>query len=147
MASRELARVESESETETVELTPAQDRAVAALAGGATITAAAEAAGVSRPTVYAWLDGSPEFVAELNRVRAEARSAIRAELQRVATSAVATLRELVESPKIPSAIRLRAALAVLSAVGADGPELIGSTDPAEVRSRFNDRDLMRMIGP
>ena len=143
MASRALARVESEPET--VELPPAQDRAVVALAGGATMTAAAEAAGVSRPTVYAWLDGVPEFVVELNRARAEARGAIRAELQRVATSAVATLRELIESDETPDAIRLRAALAVLSAVGTDGPELIGSTDPAEVRREFSHRDLMRSI--
>ena len=85
------------------------------------------------------------FVAELNRARTEARGAIRAELQRVATSAIAALRELVESDDTPAAIGLRAALAVLSAVGADSPELIGSTDPAEIRRAFSHRDLMRMI--
>ena len=100
---------------------------------------------MSRPTVYAWLGGEPEFVAELNRARTEARGAIRAELQRVATSAVAALRELIESAETPAAIRLRAALAVLSAVGADSPELIGSTAPAEIRGQFSHRDLCRAL--
>jgi hypothetical protein len=59
--------------------------------------------------------------------------------------AVAALRELVESAETPAAIRLRAALAVLSAVGADGPELIGSTDPAEIRGQFSHRDLCRAL--
>jgi hypothetical protein len=97
MSGRDLCRVE----TKTVGLTPAQDRAVVALAGGATVTAAAESAGVSRPTVYAWLDGLPEFVAELNRARAEARDAIRAELCSLAVDAVAAMRELITSKETP----------------------------------------------
>jgi hypothetical protein len=142
MTDHELSRLEA---SESVELTPPQCRAVAALAGGATITAAAEAAGVSRPTVYAWLDGAPEFVTELNRARAEARAAIRGELRALATSAVATMRWLVESTDSPPAIRLKAALAVLTAVGADRPELIGPTDPALVRCDFDERASFRAL--
>src|SRR3954466_14149234 len=72
--SRELSRIDAD------DLTPPQSRAVAALASGATISAAAVAAGVSRPTVYAWIDKVPAFVAELNRERAEQHEAIRGEL-------------------------------------------------------------------
>jgi hypothetical protein len=142
MSGRDLCRVEPG----TVGLTPAQGRAVVALAGGATVTAAAEAGGVSRPTVYAWLDGVPEFVAELNRARAEARDAIRAELRSLAVDAVAAMRELITSNETPPAIRLRAAMTVISTVGADFPEPIGSTVPDEVRGQFSNRDLMRAIG-
>jgi hypothetical protein len=138
MAGQELSRLEA-SEAEAVELNLAQCRAVAALAGGATITAAAEAAGVSRQTLYAWLVGAPGFVAELNRARAEARDAIRREVRALATSAVATMRWLIESPDSPPAIRLRAAQAVLTAVGADRPEVIGSTDLGLVRSELDER--------
>jgi hypothetical protein len=110
--------------------------------GGATIAAAAEAAGVSRPTVYAWIDHVPAFAAALNRARAEQHEAIRAELRGLMTSAVRTLRELVESPAIPPAVRLRAALAVLESVGS---EPIGPTDPADVENGMKLRDYARLV--
>src|SRR5262249_13585005 len=145
---RELSRIDAH-EPEAPALTPAQCRAVAALAGGSTVTAAAAAAGVSRPTVYAWLDQSGAFVAALNRARAEQLEAIRGELRGLATAAVRTLRTLVESAEAPAAVRLKAALAVLAAVGADRPEPIGPTDPEMTalaqRERADDiakRDLL-----
>ena len=141
---RELSRINAD-EPEGPGLTPAQCRAVAALASGATI-AAAETAGVSRPTVYAWIDKVPAFVAELNRERAEQHEAIRGELRGLATAAVRTLRELVESPATPPAVRLRAALAVLESLKA---EAIGPTDPADVEnaneSRNKSREMDRLL--
>ena len=104
--------------------------------GGATVAAAALAAGVSRPTVYAWFDAVPAFSAELNRARAEQHEAIRGELRGLATAAVRTLRELVESPAVPPAVRLRAALAVLEKVGA---EAVGPTDAADVETAHESR--------
>jgi hypothetical protein len=139
---RELSRIKA-TELGALDLTPAQCRAVAALAGGATIAAAAEAAGVSRPTVYAWMDSVPAFVAELNRWQAEQHEAIRAELRNLATAAVRTLHELVESPAIPPAVRLRAALAVLEEVRF---ERIGPTDPAHVEQDHRSRELDRLLG-
>jgi hypothetical protein len=52
------------AELDALELTLAQCRTVAALASGKTITVAADAAGVSRPTLYSWLkpNGSPRVV-------------------------------------------------------------------------------------
>ena len=58
----------------------------------------------------------------------------------LATAAVRTLRELVESPATPPAVRLRAALAVLASVGA---EAIGPTDPADVENANLSRDATR----
>src|SRR3954467_9423926 len=112
----------------TVEAAPALDPraalAVAALSGGSSVTDAARAAGVDRSTVYRWLDQSPEFVAELNRYRREQRDALRHELRGLAADAVKAMRALL-APDAPPAVRLRAALAVLQAVGADTPEPLG----------------------
>lgn len=145
MAGRALNRIEADAES--VELAPAQCLAVAALAGGSTITSAAEAAGVSRPTVYAWLDGSPEFVAELNRARAEQRDALRADLRSLATAAVDAMRQLIESPETPAPVRLRACLAVLAVAGADAPPLpIGSTRTEDIANEIQERDLFRAVG-
>jgi AcrR family transcriptional regulator len=139
---RELSRI-SPDKPGTHDLTTAQCRAVAALAGGATIVNAAAAAGVSRPTVYAWFQNNAEFTAELNRARAEQREAIRTELRGLATAAVGTVRELIESPETPPAVRLRASLAVLQAVGA---EPIGPTDPADIECANQARDFARLFG-
>jgi hypothetical protein len=56
-----LTRVTTKAVPEPPDLTRAQSLAVAALASGATITAAAEAARVSRPTLYQWLHYAPAF--------------------------------------------------------------------------------------
>jgi hypothetical protein len=81
----------------------------------------------------------------LNRARAEARVAVRGEQRALAASAVAALRWLVKSTDSPPAIRSKAALAVLTAVGADRPEVIGSTDPAEVRCESDERASFRAL--
>ena len=134
---RELSRIANAPEAH--DLAPAQYRAITAMVGGATITAAAEAAGVSRPTVYNWLDGSPAFVAELNKLRAEQRDAIRDELRGLAPIAVVTLRRLLECSS-PS-VRLRAALAVLDRVGA---EAIGPTDAGKIAVSQKWDDLLSL---
>ena len=127
MASQ-LKRTKSD-EPKSYNLTPSQRLAVASLAAGKTVTAAAEAAGVSRTTLYEWKD-LPSFKAELNRSLAEQRDVIRGELLALATSAVRAIREMVESPETPPVIRLRACLAVLSAASGE-TYAIGSIDPAD----------------
>jgi hypothetical protein len=119
--------------------------ALAALSGGSSVTDAARAAGVDRSTVYRWIDRSPEFVAELNRYRQEQRDALRHELRGLAADAIKAMRDLLGSDT-PPAIRLRAALAVLEAVGADSPEPIGPLHPEDVGEQWSSRDLLRAIG-
>jgi AcrR family transcriptional regulator len=51
------------------DLPPRQTRALGALLGGATITAAAEAAGVERTTIYRWLRDDVAFQGAYNRLR------------------------------------------------------------------------------
>ena len=52
-------------------ISPRQSLAAAALAGGSTVTEAAEKAGVARETVSRWLHRDAEFIAELQNFRAE----------------------------------------------------------------------------
>ena len=84
-----------------------------------------------------------EFVAELNRARAEQRESIRAEMRGLATAAVQTVRELIESPETPPAVRLRAALAVLQSVES---EPLGPTDAADIESSNQARAWAQLCG-
>lgn len=115
---------------------PAQLKAVAALAGGATIAASAVAAGVDRSTVYRWMAADAIFAAELNRVRRDQADAIRGELRGLAADAIKTLRHLVTSSYVPPAVRLRAAVAALEAAGGRSPEPIGPTEPEAVLAQW-----------
>jgi transposase-like protein len=124
-------------------LTPSQRLALEALAGGASMAAAAEAAGVDRETVYEWRDSVALFVVELNRARAEQREATRAELRALATEAASTLRDLLTSKETPAPVRLRAALAALDRAERDP---IGPTELADVVSEFKDREMSRFLG-
>jgi AcrR family transcriptional regulator len=135
---RDFSRNGDRTEIKPLDLTPAQSLAVAALAGGATKTAAAEAAGVSRPTLYHWFDYETAFIVELNRARAERSQAIRTELQNLATDAVRALRELL-GVGTPPAVRLRAALAVLAAA----PDYYSPTDAIDIEDAIERREHER----
>ena len=110
--------------------------AIAALVGGASVTHAASGAGVDRTTIHGWLSGDAAFVATLNRAKQEALDATRGELRATAADAVKVVRELMTSPDAPPAIRLRAALALLEAVGGLEPDPIGPTDPDMVETQW-----------
>ena len=107
-----------------LQLSAAQQVAVEALAGGATQTAAAEAAGVARETVTRWSGHSPAFKAALNRyrstvveeqvdtacrIRSKALSAIETALDEGEIDPLAVLRVVAEAsnlvgPTVPEAI-------------------------------------------
>ncbi|MFN3324964.1 MAG: SEC-C metal-binding domain-containing protein [Bryobacteraceae bacterium] len=95
------------------DLTPAQLRAVHALAAGATVTAAAEAAEVHRDTIYEWRRSKPAFAQAVIQAKSACEARLHDQLATLAQLAVATLQQLLEDPDTPPAIRLRAALAVL----------------------------------
>lgn len=124
-------------------LTPQQETAIASLLTGATLAKAAEAAGVDRTTLWRWLKTDAAFVAEHNRARKEQRDAAQLEVRSLASQAVSTIRELMTNPLAPSAIRLKAALAVLDASKAD--EGFGFDDPADVEREWQRRQHQRHL--
>lgn len=139
--------------TLSADLRPEQTAVLLGLLSGHPVTSAARAGGVSRTTVYKWLNEDPAFVAEYRRCREELRVAGRAAVLSLTSQAVRTLRELLR-PRVPPAIRLRAAQVVLSAaLGGGGVD--EATDPADValelararRKREVEATRQRHLGP
>lgn len=115
------------------------------LVRGATITQAAEQAGIDRTTVYRWQKESAVFVAELNRAKSEQLRAIQEELRDLASQAVKTLRDFVSSDAVSSSVKLRTALAILQASGCLKPEGIGSTDPEKIERDWEQARLFESL--
>ena len=99
-------------------LSPKQTEGMQALLLGATVTHAAARAGVDRSTLYRWLNDDPKFHGELTRIKRERFESARAQIRNLSEDAVKTIRALITGAKVPAAVRLKAALAVLEAVGA-----------------------------
>src|ERR1700694_5152718 len=94
-------------------LSPAQAQVIAALAQGRTITDAAHDAGIHRTTFHHWFRTEPEFKTALQEAQREYVETLQDGLRDLATRAVETLRNLLDDPKTPPAVRLRTALAIL----------------------------------
>ena len=114
---------------EVRELQPSQTRALAALAGGATVTSAAEAADVDRTTVHRWLRADFGFQAAYNGLRLDLRREFSAQLDSLAQVALETVCAAIESGDV------RTSLAVLRGTGIfpGAAELIGSSNETELR--------------
>jgi len=93
--------------------TPAQITVIQALATGATVTAAAQLASISRPTVYTWL-GDPAIQSALAFARHEHAVTVRDKLQALTTLALETLEAILKNPKSSPSVLLRATLAILT---------------------------------
>jgi hypothetical protein len=137
--------------TDRNNLTDRQELALAALMAGATHTEAAEAASVHRVTVTKWANEDAEFIAERNRRRTSARSAIAAKVRNLtgrAVDVVASAIEL-EAAQGGSAVSLR----VLNLVGYQNlpTESVGPTTAQQVEEMWDeqaDLDLFdTLFGP
>jgi transposase-like protein len=117
-------------QTEDDTLSDRQRIAVESLVSGATVTEAAEVAGVSRQTVHSWMH-LPQFTAGLNRRRQERDQLLSDCLRRVLGSALTTVARAVEEEE-----DLEASFKLLRIVGA-GPLLqtaaYGPTTEEDVR--------------
>jgi transposase-like protein len=101
--------------TETTStLTEAQAKAVAALARGATITAAAAEAGVHRTTVYKWIHADRQFHAAAEEARDEYGRTIQDQLAEMSCVAVDIIRDVLCSANAPKSLRIRTAFALLA---------------------------------
>ncbi len=86
-----------------------QNLAVVALANGATHDAAADAAGVHRTTVTRWANHHPAFIAQRNRLQAEAAATAAAEAatvrRRITTAALETIEAEIAAGNADAAFR------------------------------------------
>jgi len=92
-------------------LTLTQHHVIALMSAGATVTAAAQQAGVHRNTIRNWLRLS-DFRAALTQACDEQVRAWRDQSQSLAAGALASLRNILDDPAVPPAVRLKAALAL-----------------------------------
>ncbi len=93
--------------------TPSQITVLQALAAGATVTAAAQLANVSRPTVYAWSD-NPAFQQALAFAEQEHALTIRDRMQSLRAKALDKLEQVLDNPKSSPSVLLRAAVLLLT---------------------------------
>ena len=91
---------------------PVQAQVIAALAQGRTVTAAAQEAGLHRNTIYNWYH-EPAFKIAVEEAQSEYVAILTDGMRDLATLALDTLRNLLEDPKTPASVRLRAALSIL----------------------------------
>jgi hypothetical protein len=124
-------------------LSPDQLRAVNVLAGAG--SDGADAAGCESEAVAGWLRDDAEFIAELNRAKSIRRERLRADVRSLASTAMATLRELVSGSDVPPSVRLRASLAILQAVDAMAIDEIGSTSAEGVQAELRHKQLMESL--
>jgi len=131
---RDIVRRDTVRQNATDSTDANQALAIEALVSGSTVTAAAEQAGVSRATLHRWLASDHVFLAALNDRKTEVLAEVRGQLRSMAAEAVAVYRRVLDpkGPFIPTAVRLKAAGAVLAMIGADTPERVGSSDPDKV---------------
>jgi hypothetical protein len=120
-----------------------QQTAVLALLAGATLSAAAEAAGVDRRTIYRWKNENAEFVAVLNQLRHELAVASIQALLALAPVAVETIRQLLLDRRTPPPVRLKAALEIVNLVR---EQKAGPTDEAGAKAALNRGMLQRALG-
>jgi len=97
----------------TTELTSKQRRAVEALLTTGEVSGAADAAKVSRDTVYRWLK-QPVFAAAVREAEMRALDDLSRVLVRLGRTAAGTLAKAMTDPETAAATRVRAADATLS---------------------------------
>ena len=88
---------QDETQERNVDLTPKQTVAMPYIAANPSMTEAAKAAGISRVTLYRWMQ-DPSFRAELERIRRDAVDLAYAELRGLALKSVTAIAELLEDP-------------------------------------------------
>ena|SRR3712207_1012470 len=93
-------------------LTPKQEKAVACLLATATITDAAQRAGVGETTLYRWLK-EPDFAAAYRDARREAVGQAIARLQHLSAAAAFVLATTMAERSTPAIVKVQAASKIL----------------------------------
>jgi len=115
-------------------LSPAQLKVVSALARGGTVTRAARLTGVHRTTIHHWIRNEPNFKAAIQFAQNQYALTLADQVREVADLAISAFYDLLK-PDAPSALRLKAALAVLDRGGSKPwtlPDFRVDTPPEQV---------------
>lgn len=120
-------------------LSQAQLLVIERLAAGATVTAAAEAAGVCRQQVYEWKETQPSFLAELNRAQAEVLLSARAKALQYIAGAFETADEIRRDAKLAPQVRLAACEFLVSKIEFNFAEFGPQTPAAAEVSQMDAR--------
>jgi alpha-beta hydrolase superfamily lysophospholipase len=115
----------SAAEQLALALSPAQLLALEKMLSGHTLIASADAAGVTRMTLYSWLHRDAKFQAAYNAWQLDALTRVRTKLLSMADIAANTIAQAIKSDA-------RLAFAVLKALGGLDRPTPGSTNPEEV---------------
>ena len=119
-----------------IELTEAQEIALAALVVGKSDTDAAKEADVDRTTLYRWRKNDFNFKAALNRARREMREAVQARLFAIAARATDTVEKAITDGDAKVALQLLRDLRILDGRAAD----VGDDDPARLKKEQERND-------
>jgi transposase-like protein len=102
-------------------LTPQQVQVIDALSSGATMTSAAQEAGIHRNTLGNWRRNILPFQYALAHAQYDRALLYREKLEDLADTAIQTLQEILADPKASAGVRLKAALAILQTVSTPPP--------------------------
>jgi hypothetical protein len=94
---------------------------ISALSSGATLTAAAEQAGIHRNTIHNWRRNSPPFQEAFAHAQYDRALFFREKMEAHIDLALQTLQNLLTDPKTPASVRLRAALAIIGSASTPPP--------------------------
>ena len=94
---------------------------ICALSSGATLTDAAQQAGVHRNTINNWRRNLLPFQQALSDAQYDRALYFREKMENLADQAVETIRDILDNPEAPASVRLRAALAVMQTATAPPP--------------------------
>jgi AcrR family transcriptional regulator len=95
-------------------LSAAQTKAALTLAYGGTVSAAADAIGVHRSSIYNWFKSDPNFKQAVEQIRRDRNERLSDQMRELEALALARLRRLLEDDSVPASVQLRAALAILN---------------------------------
>ena len=95
-------------------LSAAQTKAALTLAYGGTVSAAADAIGVHRSSIYNWFKSDPKFKQAVEEISRDRNERLIDQMRELESLALARLRRLIEDDSVPASVQLRAALAILN---------------------------------
>ena len=107
---------------------------ISALSTGATLTAAAEQAGLHRNTLSNWRRNSPAFQQALSHAQYDRALLYREKLEQHIDLAIETISAILIDLKAPPSVRLKAALAIVNlAVTQPNPPILHKTAQSEIQ--------------